>query len=274
VSVVERLVQTVKPVGHRLHGSTTHLAVDPDDPSHVFTRADVLERLKNQTVNHYSGIYNVMKGATLAAAGVAMVSVLVEQLPFERAVLLVVAFLAVIISYNGATVGQTIVHLHPSALDVILPMALTIAELIVVSLPGFDKSPHSLPSGWLPALGIWQVMAGLVILSIIARLEPAFYQDQLWPAVNGYKERLAFDWKCATGGGVVVIAYWLLSRVLFGAWSGWSYIDYVLLGLVLAFFSGAIAHHGETRRELVTALLRMPVEPAVDEPAPAQPVRS
>lgn len=262
--MIERLVETVKLVGNRLHGSATHLAVDPDDPSHIFTREDVLERLKSQTVNHYSGIYNVMKGATLAAAGVAMVSVLVEHLPFERALLLMVAFLAVIISYNGATVGQTIVHLHPSALDVILPMALTIAELIVVSLPGFDKSPHSLPSDWLPALAVWQIMAGLVILSIIARLEPAFYQDQLLTAVSDYRERLEFDWKCATGGGLVVIAYWLLSRVFFEAWTIWGYVDYVLLGVILVFFSAAIAHHGETRRELVTTLLRMTSKPAAE----------
>ncbi|HEU4599451.1 MAG TPA: hypothetical protein VFS26_06865 [Solirubrobacterales bacterium] len=264
VPTVEGLVGAVKLIGNRLHGSPTHAAVDSGDPAHIFTRDDVLERLKEQTPSHYAGIYNVMKGVTLAAAGLALVSVLVEHLPFARGMLLLVAFLAVIISYNGATVGQTVVHLHPSMLDVILPMALTIAELVVVTLPGFDHSTQAVPSAWLLALGIWEVMAGTVVFSILARLEPLLYQDEIWPTVSRYRTRLKFDWKCATGGGAGAIVYWIASRVAFPAWSGWDYLDYVFLAAVLGFFVGALAHHGETRRELVTTLLRTPEPPTVE----------
>jgi len=193
-----------------------------------------------------------MKGVTLATLGAGAISTLLGEVPPERGVLLLVAFLAVVITYSGATIGQTIVHFHPSAIDIALPMALTVAELAVVGLPGFDRSPAQIPETWILTLGIWQILAALVVLSVAHRLRPGLYEPGAWRAVSRYRERQYSDVRAAGIGGMATLAYWGVTHTALNATSASDWI--CVLGVATLLLAG-IHNHGITRRELKSTLL-------------------
>jgi hypothetical protein len=220
--------------------------------THLFSNQHALLRLKDQSATHYAGLYNVMKGVTLATLGAGAVSTLLGEVPPERGALLLVAFLAVVITYSGATIGQTIVHLHPSAIDVALPMALTLAELVVVGLPGFDRSPAQIPEAWIPTLGLWQILAASVVLSIAHRLQPGLYEPAAWRAVTRYRKRQYSDVKAAGIGGIATLAYWGVTRTVLNATSA---SDWICVSAIAVLLLAGLHNHGVTRRELKNTLL-------------------
>lgn len=229
-----------------------HVRERTEQETLLFSRQDALLRLKDHGATHYAGLYNVMKGVTLATLGAGAASTLLGEVPPERGVLLIVAFLAVVITYSGATIGQTIVHIHPSVIDIGLPMALTVAELAVVGLPGFDRSPAQIPAAWILTLGIWQVLAASVVLSVAHRLQPTLYEPGVWQAVDRYRKRQYCDVKAAGIGGVTTLLYWGATHTVVNATST---SDWICVAAITASILAGIHNHGITRRELKDTLL-------------------
>jgi hypothetical protein len=246
------LVALLAHVVYRVQSRGQSSASDREFP-YVFGHDDLAARLKQHSAAHYAGLYNVMKGVTLGSVGVGLGAIVVNSVPPGRLTLFGVAFLAVVITYNGASVGQTVVHLSPSLIDVVLPMALTVAELAIVGIPGFDRSTALIPDSWLFALATWHFLAAAVVASIAYRLNASHYAPSIWRAVDRYRRRMRFDVKVATAGGIGTLAYWALREI--GAVPSTAGADYVFLGLVIWSFSGALNHHGATRRELRRGLM-------------------
>jgi hypothetical protein len=63
----------------------------PDVRDHRLSGQDVVERIKDHGPNHYSGLYNVMKGVTLAGAGVAFAKLAGHGFPLSHVALMIVA---------------------------------------------------------------------------------------------------------------------------------------------------------------------------------------
>ncbi len=228
-------------------------SASPAELDYVFDHDDLATRLKQHSASHYAGLYNVMKGVTLGSIGIGLGAFIVNSVPAGRLALFAIAFLAVVISYNGASVGQTVVHLPPSLLDVVLPMALTVAELAIIGIPGLDPSPSLIPDIWLFAFATWHFLAAAVVFSIAYRLDAAHYAPSIWPAVERYCDRMYFDAKAATAGGIGTVAYWVLRET--GVVPATDASGYVFLALIACSFVAALNHHGVTRRELRRGLM-------------------
>jgi hypothetical protein len=226
--------------------------VPAEQVGHRFDRRDAAARLKEHSASHYAGLYNVMKGVTLAAAGLALIRLLEEPYPDQRGLLLAVGLLAIVVTYNGAVVGQVVVHLDTSPIDVILPMALTIAEFGLIGLAAINPKAGPMPEEWFLALGAWQLLAALVVLFVALRLDASLYAPTLWPAVNAYRQRLYKDVAAAGLSGLLTLGFWWFRRdslPLAGT------LEYVFIALILATLVGALAHHESTRRQLKRNLL-------------------
>jgi hypothetical protein len=213
------------------------------------SRADVLARWKNNSAGHHVGLFHVMKGVALAAGGLVLFG-LVTQVPAPspaRVGMLAVAFLAVTISYNGAAIGTSVVAFHPSLFDVVLPMAMTLTELVLVSYPGAGAGLGDIPDGWLVALAGWQLLAAVIVLSVATRLRHADYDADAWDPVEIYRGRLYVDCAMASIGAVVASCFLVARSELPES----PVIDYAFLAFMTAWFLSALVHHGRTRRELV-----------------------
>lgn len=221
--------------------------------SHRLHEDDVVGRLKDLSTSYYAGIFNVAKGVALAAIGVSAAELYEKGLPPSRCVLLATAFLAIVITYNGASVGRTIVHVHPALVDTVVPMGIAVNEIIVVRLPAVVEAGQ-VPLLWLIALAVWHAMAGVMIFSILYRIRSPYYEARLWPLVARYRERMLTDLWAATGGGLLILIYIASSELAYPGWDGWDHLDLgfaVVIGLLLC---KGMSHQEETRKEMIKGL--------------------
>jgi len=222
------------------------------DSPHRFSRDDVVGRLKSHSPNHYAGLYNVMKGVTLAAVGFSLLELFGGSVPPERALLLLVALLSVLIAYNGEAIGQTIIHLYPATIDVFLPMALTVTLLLIVVLPGADKDLGPMPTAWFIAFAAWNLIAAALVKSIAVRLNTDLYAPYLHSTVESYRARMHFDAKCAAGVGIVALIFLAARHTHLPDSDIWVYAFLAIAALGIL---GGLNHHEATRKELKEALL-------------------
>jgi hypothetical protein len=237
--------------------SAAQPAVAPDHPEAThpdlrLSHADVLNRLKSHSTTHYGGLYNVMKGVTLAAVGLSLVNIVGSSLPSERGLLLLVALISVLISYNGEAIGQAIMHLHPTTIDVILPMALTVSLVFLVGLPGASEDLGDMPAAWFAAFGAWSLIAASLILSVASRLDTDLYAPELCRTVQQYRRRMLFDAICATTVGVVSLGFFVIRCPQLPEMGAPEQIFLAFVGIGLV---GGLCHHEATRRELRRNLL-------------------
>ena len=215
----------------------------------------MLGRWKDTSSSHHVGLFNVMKGVTLAAVGLVLLQLATSSLPHMRALMLVVAFLAVIISYNGAAVGTSVVNFHPSLIDVVLPMLMTVSELVLIARLGAEAGSGELPGDWLIALGIWQLLAALIVLSVAMRIRRSEYDIDAWTYVEQYRSRLRIDCGMAMIGAVAAMTFWMVRR---DALPDADAPEYAFIAFVTAWFLAALRHHGAARRSLVRGFTSAP----------------
>lgn len=79
----------------------------------VLSVIEVLRRRKDQHSSHYLDLYNVMKGVTLAVAGVSFLELAVSHWSVGRLLLWTVAFAGSALTYYGATAGATLLNQRP-----------------------------------------------------------------------------------------------------------------------------------------------------------------
>jgi hypothetical protein len=212
---------------------------------------EALGRLKHHSANHYAGLYNVMKGVTLAAAGLAVIRLITHGYTAERIPLLAIGMVAVILTYNGAVIGQTIVHLRTSWVDVSLPMALTVAEFVLIVASTSGKRDEPMPTYWPLALAAWQLLAALVVASVAKRLQPTLYTTTLWPAVAEYRKSQWLDAAMAAVTGLLTLVFWVVQRHELPHLDALSFVFLGFTGLSLI---GAFVHHEQTRTQLERSL--------------------
>lgn len=251
--MVNRVAELFDRVNRHLRPSDASPEAPQRPKDHQLDEEDVLDRLKDLSVSYYGGIFNVAKGVALAAIGVSAVGLYERGLPLSRCILLAVAFLAIVITYNGAAVGRTIVHLHPALVDTILPMGIAVIELIVIRLPAVVEA-EEVPSLWLLALGAWHLLAAAMIFSILYRIRRPYYEPRLWPLLAQYRERMLVDWWAATAGGVLVLSYTAFSEIAWPGWRAWSFVDVVFAGVIGLLLCKGLLHQEETRKEMIKGL--------------------
>lgn len=206
-------------------------------------------RIKDHGPSHYSGLFNVMKGVTLAGAGLALIKLGGQGFPGARLTLVAVALTGVLLTYYGQTVGFIVVHLRPSGLDIAFPMLLTVAELYIAYRPGLARG-GTLPTDWLEGLAAWAILAALVIVSIAWRLRPSNYAPSLWPVIEGYKRELREDIIAASALAVSTIAF-VVCRAAIGLPPA---VDWVFLAIVLAMLGLGINSQWRTKTWLAREL--------------------
>lgn len=185
-------------------------------------------RVKEQGPSHYAGLYNVMKGVTLAGAGLALVNLSDQGVQPTRLALVAVALTGVLLTYYGQTVGFIIVHLRPSALDIAVPMLLTVAEFYVVYRPGVSGG-GLMPVDWFVGLAAWALLAALVIFLVSRRLRRASYSSALWPIIEEYGRELTGDVLAASALGAMTIGY-IVGRSILGSSTpvNWAFLAVVI----------------------------------------------
>lgn len=222
------------------------------EENYLFSRRDVLIRLKAHSPGQYAGLFNVMKGVTLAAVGIVVVKLVGGEIPLARALLLAIALMGILVSYNGEAIGQEIIHLPPTTLDVALPMALTVAELLVVGLSAVDDSLGQMPTSWFVAFAVWNFLAAILVRSVATRLNCELYERDFWPALEAYRNRMLFDSKCAFAVGLFTLSFTIGRHI---AQAEAQMPDYAFIALVAVALLGALRHHEATRKELQEALI-------------------
>ena len=216
---------------------------------HRLSHTDVMARIKDHGPSHYSGLFNVMKGVTLAGAGLALVKLGGQGFPAARLTLVAVALTGVLLTYYGQTVGFIVVHLRPSGLDIAFPMLLTVAELYIAYRPGIARG-GGLPTDWFEGLAAWAILAALVILSIAWRLKRSNYAPALWPVIQEYKRELREDIVAASALGTLTIAF-IVCRGAIGLPSA---VDWAFLAVVLTVLGIGINSQWRTKMRLARQL--------------------
>ncbi|HVQ59484.1 MAG TPA: hypothetical protein VMS60_11325 [Solirubrobacterales bacterium] len=192
----------------------------------------------------------MMKGVTLAGGGLALVNLASNDFPVPRIALVVVAFIGVVLTYYGQSVGLIIVHLRPSILDIALPMSLTVVELYIIYRPG-AKAGGDFPIDWFGGLALWALLAACVVASVARRLNQENYSSALWPIVKAYRSELQGDVAaaCALAVGTAVFVIVLHDRLEDG-----TALPYGFLAAATIVLGSGIRSQGITRRKLAEKL--------------------
>jgi hypothetical protein len=184
---------------------------------------DVQERLKARYSSHYLDLYNVMKGVTLAVAGVSLLEISVHHWPLGRLLLWVVALAGAVLTYYGPTAGAALLNGRLSLPDILFPMLLSVAELMLIYRPGLDIGPRAewIPTDWFAFLAAWCVQCSFVIFFVSRGLRSSKHTGDLSTIVTVYREGLRSDCRSAFGAGalsLVIFFGWRLQIVPDGRW--------------------------------------------------------
>jgi hypothetical protein len=221
--------------------------------------ADVLARLKAQHSSHYLDLYNVMKGVTLAVAGVSFLELTVRHWSAGRLLLWLVAFGGSVLTYYGATAGATLLNQRPGLPDILFPMLLSVAELALIYRPGLgleDRHPEWIPVDWFALLAGWSVLCGSVIAFVSrglkAGLDNKAYSDDLVIVIEEYRDRLRIDLLSAFTAGVLALAAFFAWRVALLPAARWDEVTVALVMMV--FILGGIDSQRKASAEIDESL--------------------
>jgi len=222
-----------------------------DDKHHTdLSVRDVLERLKARHSSHYLDLYNVMKGVTLAVAGVSLLEIVVRHWSAGRFLLWLAAFAGSVLTYYGATAGAALLNSRPSLPDIMFPMLLSVSELMLIYRPGLDIGSKAewIPTDWFALLAAWCVQCGFVIFFVSRGLRSSRYTDTLKDVATAYRGRLRTDCVSAFGSGALSLAIflvWHLHLVPDGRW-----VKGGAVALMLVFILGGIDSQRKASAEI------------------------
>jgi hypothetical protein len=176
----------------------------------VLTATDVQDRLQARHSAHYLDLYNVMKGVTLAAAGLSLLEITIGHPSAGRLLIWVVAFVGAVLSYYGASAGAALLNWRPELPDILFPMLLSVAELMLIYRPGIDVGPSGewIPTDWFAILAAWSALCSLVIWhvsrSLLGGIQSDTYQPPLRDIIINYRAALKED--CLGAFGVALLS--------------------------------------------------------------------
>lgn len=217
----------------------------------LLTADEVLARLKDRSPSHYLDLYNVMKGVTLAAGGLALLEITLQHWSAGRLAIWIVAFAGAILTYYGATAGSALLNARPGFRDIAFPMALSLCELMLIYRPGIGVDAHGewIPTDWFALLAAWCLLCSLVIATVGRAIRSSKYSSTLDEKVKQpYLDRLNSDRLAAFLSGVFTLA-------LFAAWEldilhaehAYKAGAALIVFVVIAY---AVYSQGETSRQL------------------------
>lgn len=240
------------------------LSPRPDDESDtVLSVGDVLKRRKEQHSAHYLDLYNVMKGVTLAVAGLSLLEIVVRHSAMGRLLLWLAAFAGAVLTYYGAIAGAALLNHRPALPDIFIPMLLAVSELMLVYRPGLGldaRHPEWIPTDWFALLAAWSLLCGCVIVTVSlglkSGLEAKAYSEKLELVVEDYRDRLRVDYRMAFGTGLLSLAVFLAWRVQILSDSRWAEggVAVVALGSIV----GGIYSQRQSSREIDDNLRQVP----------------
>jgi hypothetical protein len=234
--------------------SNDHNPIESID--NLLTVDEVLARLKDRSPSHYLDLYNVMKGVTLAAGGLALLEITLQHWSTGRLAIWVLALAGAILTYYGATAGSALLNARPGFGDIAFPMALSLSELMLIYRPGTAVDSHAewMPTDWFALLGAWCLLCSLVILTVSRAIELSKYTLTLEEQVKRpYLDRLKKDRLASFFCGVATLA-------LFTAWelqilpTEHIYKAAVVL-IVFVVIAYALYNQGETSRRIEDSVL-------------------
>jgi hypothetical protein len=221
----------------------------------TLTAAEVLARLKAQHSSHYLDLYNVMKGVTLAVAGVSFLEIVVRHWSSGRLILWLVAFAGSVLTYYGAVAGATLLNQRPGLPDIMFPMLLSVAELMLIYRPGLgldDHHPCWMPTDWFALFSAWGLLCGCVIvcvsLGLRAGLRSKAYADDLIPIIENYRIRLRRDYLSALGAASLSLAVYVFWRI--HLWPATRQSEVVVAALMFGFIAGGIYSQRSASQEI------------------------
>jgi hypothetical protein len=183
-------------------------------PLHL-TLADVRERWRHESRENFLFIYNVMKGATVAAAGLVIV-----QAGFHhggRYLYWLDSFLGLVLTYYGTSVGTLVIPLKLRLLDTVLPFALAVAEIVWFLTLGTGHS-NGPPRAWFVAYAVWAFLASATIWNVITHGHTAHadpLDNKLQDCLARHLRQLRRDRLASAANGLVgVLAAGLLYPVI------------------------------------------------------------
>jgi hypothetical protein len=248
----------------------TQLRPQPSQPAeadasdHDLSVADVLERFKTQSASHYLDLYNVIKGVTLGVAGLALLSIAVPHPSLPRMALWLVGFEGAVLSYYGAVGGAALLSRRPSLRDIVFPMLLSVAELMMIYRPGAGELVHEpahvwMPTDWFALLGAWQILCGCVIITVSQGLNGSDHHPRLKPVVEIYHEWITNDRNMAVFAGSVTLALFVVWNFdldapawLTGHWARGAFV-----ALSAVFMAAGINNQQRCRRDINENLVRV-----------------
>jgi hypothetical protein len=210
-----------------------------DESVRKLSIADVLARLKARHSSHYLDLYNVMKGVTLAVAGVSFLELTVRHWSAGRLLLWLVAFGGAVLTYYGATAGATLLNQRPGLPDILFPMLLAVAELALIYRPGLgleDRHPEWIPVDWFALLAGWSVLCASVIVFVSrglkAGLDNNAYSEDLIVVIKNYRNRLRIDALSAFAAGALALAVFFVWHVGLLRATRWNEVIAALIMMV------------------------------------------
>lgn len=249
------LGQPARPRGGQADVASPDLPAGPPSPSALdplhLTSADVRERWRHESRESFLFIYNVMKGATVAAAGLVIV-----QAGFHhggRYLYWLDSFLGLVLTYYGTSVGTLVVPLKLRILDTVLPFTLAVAEIVwFLSLgAGHSNGP---PRTWFVAYAIWAFVASATVWNVMTHEHPAHADPldrELQDCLKSHLMQLRRDRLAAAANGVVGL---LLAVLLYPVISS-SRVVAVAVALLIAVALGRAIWEQQKERDRITTFV-------------------
>jgi hypothetical protein len=221
----------------------------------VLTAVEVQDRLQARHSAHYLDLYNVMKGVTLAAGGLSLLEITIAHPSTGRALIWAVALVGAVLSYYGASAGAALLNWRPELPDILLPMLLSVAELMLIYRPGIDGGPSGewIPTDWFAILAAWSALCSLVIWRVsrglLTGMQHAAYQPPLYDVIKNYRTALKED--CLGAFGVALLSLGTFVALRLDPKAGH---DHLLKAAVACAVIAALAHGLNSQRRASDAI--------------------
>jgi peptidoglycan/LPS O-acetylase OafA/YrhL len=149
---------------------------------------------------------------------------------------------------SALTRPAVLINVRPSLQAIVLPMLLGVAEFMLVYRPGVEVERGGMPDDWFAALAAWEILAGLMIVSVSSRLKGGVYDPALKQTISDNRRRLRINYLMALSSGCGTLAVYLLWSK--GTWHASSTAKYVVLVVTALVLFGTINSHAKASAEI------------------------
>src|ERR1041385_2403703 len=184
------------------------------------TSAELDERLNTHAKDNHLFIFALMKAATVAMAGLALVTIVGRAYLGQPKFLLLIFFwivslMATILTYNAASIFSNLLVNRVSRGDVLIPFIKTPIEFMLFGVLWASDTYPNLWHLWPLCFGMFALMSHLKLRHFMATMREDYYSEDMQPLLAKIKHQAqTVDMPGSLRGGIAFVVVGIVVDVL------------------------------------------------------------